>query len=59
MLGDGAYLHNRLDRMVCGPNGAPPARCSGRTLTIPRKEADGRRQLARDANLVLPMTNAD
>jgi hypothetical protein len=34
------------------PDGAKPVRRSSYTLTILRKERDGRRRLARDANLL-------
>jgi uncharacterized protein (TIGR02246 family) len=53
VLGDWAYLWNHLRITVTPPNGQPVQR-SGYTLTIVRKEADGRWRLARDANLVGP-----
>ena len=37
---------------VSPPDGAKPVRRSGYTLTILRKERDGRWRLARDANLL-------
>lgn len=51
VLGDWAYLRNFIDMTVTPPSGAPVRR-SGYTLTILRKEADGRWRLARDANLL-------
>ena len=51
VLGDWAYLRNRLDVTVTPPGG-PPLRRSGYTLTILRKTAAGRWVLARDANLL-------
>jgi len=51
VLGDWAYLRNRLNVTITPPGGAPTTR-SGYTLTILRKEADGRWLLARDANLL-------
>jgi len=51
VLGDWAYLRNYIEMVVTPPNGAPLRR-SGYTLTILRKESDGRWRLARDANLL-------
>jgi uncharacterized protein (TIGR02246 family) len=51
VLGDWAYLRNYIEMVVTPPNGAPVRR-SGYTLTILRKESDGRWRLARDANLL-------
>jgi uncharacterized protein (TIGR02246 family) len=51
VLGDWAYLRNHIDITVTPVAGTPLHR-SGYTLTILRKQADGRWLLARDANLV-------
>jgi uncharacterized protein (TIGR02246 family) len=51
VLGDWAYLRNYIEMVVTPSNGAPVRR-SGYTLTILRKEPDGRWRLARDANLL-------
>jgi len=51
VLGNWAYLRNHLNVTITPPGGAPTTR-SGYTLTILRKEADGRWLLARDANLL-------
>ena len=51
VLGDWAYMRNQLRITVTPPNGQPMRR-SGYTLTIVRKEPDGRWRLARDANLL-------
>ena len=51
LLGNWAYLRNHLQITVTPPNGQPVRR-SGYTLTIVRKEPDGRWRLARDANLL-------
>ncbi|MGX5800679.1 YybH family protein [Bradyrhizobium sp. Arg314] len=51
LLGDWAYIRNRID-MTATPPGGEPARRSGYTLTLLRKEGDGRWRLARDANLL-------
>jgi len=51
VLGDWAWLRNFLAITITPPGGAPVRR-SGFTLTILRKEPDGRWVLARDANLV-------
>ncbi|MFL6824323.1 MAG: YybH family protein [Xanthobacteraceae bacterium] len=55
VLGDWAYLRNYIEMVVTPPNGAPVRR-SGYTLTILRKESDGRWRLARDANLMTQAT---
>jgi uncharacterized protein (TIGR02246 family) len=52
VLGDWAYLRNYIDITVTPPSGEPVRR-SGYTLTVLRKEPDGRWRLARDANLVV------
>lgn len=49
--GDWAWLRNFIEIEVTPPNGEPMRR-AGWTLTILRKEADGKWRLARDANLV-------
>ena len=51
LLGDWAYLRNYLDVTMTPPGGVPLRR-SGHTLTILRKEPDGRWLVARDANLL-------
>jgi uncharacterized protein (TIGR02246 family) len=49
--GDWAWLRNRL-RISVTPPGQAPLRHAGYTLTILRKNAQGRWQLVRDANLL-------
>ena len=51
LLGDWAYIRNRIDMTATQPGGEPVRR-SGYTLTLLRKEGDGRWRLARDANLL-------
>ncbi|CAN7268050.1 SgcJ/EcaC family oxidoreductase [Bosea sp. LjRoot90] len=51
VLGDHAWLHNHIDMTATAADGKTIRR-SGYTLTILRKEADGRWRLARDANLL-------
>jgi uncharacterized protein (TIGR02246 family) len=51
VLGDWAYLRNFVEVSITPPNGVI-SRHSGYTLTILRRQPDGRWQLARDANLV-------
>jgi uncharacterized protein (TIGR02246 family) len=51
VLGDWAYVRNHLEITMTAP-GRDPHRRSGYTLTILRKQPDGRWLLARDANLV-------
>ena len=55
VFGGWAYLRNYID-MTITPDGGAPVHRAGYTLTILRKEPDGRWVLARDANLV---TRAD
>jgi uncharacterized protein (TIGR02246 family) len=51
VLGDWAYLRNHIDLTIT-PEDGPPVRRTGFTLTILRKEPDGRWLLTRDANLL-------
>jgi uncharacterized protein (TIGR02246 family) len=57
VLGDWAWMRNRLRVTVTPPTGKPLVR-SGYTLTILRKNQDGKWVIARDANLLTPETNA-
>jgi uncharacterized protein (TIGR02246 family) len=54
ILGDWAYLRNHIRITVTPPGGKPAVRRSGYTLTILRKDTDGRWRLTRDANLLAP-----
>lgn len=49
--GDWAFSRNHIDLVMIPPEGEPVRR-SGYTLTLYRKEADGRWRLMRDANLL-------
>ena len=51
VLGEWAYLRNHIELTVTPPSGAPMRR-SGYTLSVLRKEPDGRWRLARDANML-------
>ena len=51
ILGNWAYLRNYLEVTMTPPD-AQPMRRTGYTLTLLRKEADGRWRLTRDANLL-------
>lgn len=51
VLGDWAFIRNHI-RMSITPKGGATVQRSGWTLTLLRKEGDGRWRLARDANLV-------
>jgi uncharacterized protein (TIGR02246 family) len=51
VAGDWAWIRNHIDLTVSGPNGESKQR-SGYTLTILRKDADGRWRLFRDANFL-------
>jgi uncharacterized protein (TIGR02246 family) len=53
VLGEWAYLRGHLQVAMTSPAGNTVRR-SGYTLTILRKEPDGRWRLARDANLLTP-----
>ena len=55
VLGDWAYLRNHIDLKTTPPDGIPVHR-AGCTLTILRKEADGKWRLSRDANLLVEVT---
>ena len=52
VLGDWAYLRNHIRMTATPPGGGAPVRRSGYTLTILRKEPDGRWRLAQDANML-------
>ncbi len=56
VLGDWAWMRNRLKVTVTPPNGKPVLR-SGYTLTIFRKKTDGRWAIHRDANLLTTVSN--
>jgi|SRR6516165_3061103 uncharacterized protein (TIGR02246 family) len=51
VLGDWAWMRNRLQVTVTPPTGTPTTR-SGCTLTVLRKNADGSWVIFRDANLL-------
>jgi uncharacterized protein (TIGR02246 family) len=51
VLGGWAYIRNYI-QVTMTPPGGEPVRRAGYTLTLLRKEADGRWLLARDANLL-------
>jgi uncharacterized protein (TIGR02246 family) len=53
VLGDWAFIRNHIE-MTMTPPGGSTVRRSGYTLTLLRKEPDGRWRLARDANLLTP-----
>ncbi len=52
VVGDWAYLRTYIEMTMTPTDGGDTVRRSGNTLTILRKESDGRWRLARDANLV-------
>ncbi|HEX2256674.1 MAG TPA: SgcJ/EcaC family oxidoreductase [Afifellaceae bacterium] len=52
VLGDWAYMRSFLEVTMTPPDGGNSVRRSGYTLTILRKEADGRWVIAQDANLL-------
>jgi uncharacterized protein (TIGR02246 family) len=52
VLGDWAYLRAHVKVAMTLPGAAATLRRSGYTLTVLRKQADGKWRLARDANLL-------
>ncbi|HEX7003218.1 MAG TPA: SgcJ/EcaC family oxidoreductase [Trueperaceae bacterium] len=52
ILGDWAFIRNFIDIRMSPPGAEAPVHRNGYTLTLLRKEADGRWRLARDANMV-------
>ncbi|WP_414471206.1 YybH family protein [Microvirga sp. M2] len=52
VTGDWAFMRCRIDMTITPPDAKEPLRRSGHTLTLLRKEPDGRWRLARDANLL-------
>jgi uncharacterized protein (TIGR02246 family) len=52
VLGDWAYIRNYIEITVSPPGGGDAVRRKGYTLSILRKQADGKWVLWRDANLV-------
>jgi uncharacterized protein (TIGR02246 family) len=55
VLGDWAWMRNSVSVTATPPGGQPMVR-SGYTLTILRKNAEGKWQIARDANLLTTQT---
>ena len=53
VLGDWAWMRNRLKVMITRPNGQSVTH-SGYTLTVLRKQPEGNWVIARDANLLVP-----
>lgn len=56
IVGDVAYARGKVELEVTPPNG-PARKLAGYTLTIFRKQPDGRWLLARDANFVAPVAS--
>ena len=52
VVGDHAFCWNHLTVTVTPPDGAPQIKRAGYTLSVFRKESDGRWVLFRDANLL-------
>jgi len=53
VFGDWAYLRNHIKMTAITAGEGTPHHRSGYTLTLVRKEQDGRWRLARDANLLI------
>ena len=58
VAGDWAYCWTRLTVLILPRMGGPPMRKSGYTLSILRKQPDGRWLLTRDANMLAPEASA-
>lgn len=52
IIGDWAYMRNHIRMSMILPGQDTPMKRSGYTLTLLRREADGKWRLARDANLL-------
>jgi uncharacterized protein (TIGR02246 family) len=52
IAGDHAYCWNQLSLTITPLQGGPPKRRAGSTLSVFRREGDGRWRLFRDANLL-------
>ena len=57
VIGDWAFMWTRLSVVVTPPGGGPSMTRAGHTLTILRK-LEGKWLLARDANMLAPVSNA-
>lgn len=55
IMGDWAFMRSRLSVTMTPPDGSPPTRREGHTLTVLRRD-QGRWKLARDANLLAPVS---
>ena len=51
VMGDWAYMWTKLSVVITPPNGAPPTRRAGNTLSILRRQANSW-LIARDANML-------
>lgn len=57
VLGEWAFMWTRLSVVVTPPGGAPPMTRAGHTLSILKKQ-DGKWVLARDANILSPVSKS-
>jgi uncharacterized protein (TIGR02246 family) len=55
VTGEWAYCWTELFVAMTPPEGGPPARRSGHTLSVMRKQPNGKWVLARDANMLAPV----
>ncbi len=58
LLGDWAYLRGYIEITMTTPDSPTPVHRSGYTLTMLRKESDGRWRITRDANLLTAKENS-
>ncbi len=58
IVGDVAYARARLEVSVAPRAGGPAKLLAGNTLTVLRKQADGRWVIVRDANMLTPVANS-
>ncbi len=54
VIGDRAWIRNQIDIAITPPGGGEPSKMSGQTLTLLKKDSDGKWRLFRDANFVAP-----
>jgi uncharacterized protein (TIGR02246 family) len=57
VAGDLGYVFQHLTITMTPTTGGPPMRLAGHTLSIFRRQPDGRWVLSRDANFVAPVTD--
>ncbi|WP_375201180.1 YybH family protein [Hyphococcus sp.] len=54
VIGDRAWIRNQIDIAITPPGGGESSKMSGQTLTLLKKDSDGKWRVFRDANFVAP-----